>query len=83
MAKVVGIRFRNTGKTYYFDPDNKEIEVGTGVIVETAQGVEYGVTSVATKIIPEDQIVAPLKKILRVATPNDNKKLAENKEKEI
>ena len=82
MAKVVGIRFRNTGKTYYFDPDNKYIEVGTGVIVETAQGVEYGTASVATKIIPEEQIVAPLKKIVRVATPQDDKKLEENKEKE-
>ncbi len=83
MAKVVGIRFRNTGKTYYFDPDNKEIAVGTGVIVETAQGVEYGVASIATKIIPNEQIVAPLKKILRVATQNDDKKLEENKQKEI
>ncbi|MBE7092009.1 MAG: stage 0 sporulation protein [Clostridiales bacterium] len=82
MAQVVGIRFRNTGKTYYFNPDGKQIEVGTGVIVETAQGVEYGVTSVATKLIPEDQIVAPLKKILRVATQQDNKKLEENVEKE-
>ena len=83
MAKVVGIQFRNTGKTYYFDPDNKEIAVGTGVIVETAQGVEYGVASIATKIIPEEQIVAPLKKILRVATENDDRKLEENKKKEI
>lgn len=82
MAQVVGIRFRNTGKTYYFDPSGKQIEVGTGVIVETAQGVEYGVTSVATKLIPEDQVVAPLKKILRVATPQDDKKLHENAEKE-
>lgn len=82
MAQVVGIRFRNTGKTYYFDPNGQQIEAGTGVIVETAQGVEYGVTSVATKLIPEDQVVAPLKKILRIATPQDNKKLQENIEKE-
>ena len=78
MAQVVGIRFRNTGKTYYFDPNKKQIEVGTGVIVETAQGVEYGVASVATKLIPEDQIVAPLKPILRIATEQDNKKLQDN-----
>ena len=82
MAQVVGIRFRNTGKTYYFDPNKQQIEAGTGVIVKTAQGVEYGVTSVATKLIPEDQVVAPLKKILRIATPQDNKKLQENIEKE-
>ncbi|MBR6766126.1 MAG: stage 0 sporulation family protein [Clostridia bacterium] len=82
MAQVVGIRFRNAGKTYYFDPDGKDIEVGTGVIVETAQGVEYGDVSVRTKLIPEDQVVAPLKKILRIATTNDKKKLEENKQKE-
>ena len=82
MAKVVGIRFRNSGKTYYFDPDGKNIAVGTGIIVETAQGVEYGVASVATKDIPEDQVVAPLKKIVRIATESDDKKLKENKQKE-
>ncbi|MBR2861688.1 MAG: stage 0 sporulation family protein [Clostridia bacterium] len=82
MAKVVGIRFRNTGKTYYFDPDNKEIQLGQGVIVETAQGVEYGSTTIATKDIPPEQIVAPLKKIIRVATEADEKKLKENKGKE-
>jgi len=48
MAKIVGIRFRNTGKTYYFDPDNKFIQIGTGVIVSTAQGVEYGTVAIAT-----------------------------------
>jgi cell fate regulator YaaT (PSP1 superfamily) len=82
MAQVVGIRFRNTGKTYYFDPNGADIQVGTGVIVETAQGVEYGNVSVRTKLIPEDQVVAPLKKILRVATPQDDKKLTENRQKE-
>ncbi len=82
MAKVVGIRFRNTGKTYYFDPDGKEIAFGAGVIVETAQGVEYGEVSIATKDIPHDQIVAPLKKIMRIATVADKKKLEENKQKE-
>lgn len=82
MAQVVGIRFRNTGKTYYFDPNGENIGLGCGVIVETAQGVEYGKATIATKNIPNEQIVAPLKKIVRVATEADEKKLAENEAKE-
>lgn len=83
MAKIVGIRFRNTGKTYYFDPGDEEIAVNTGIIVETAQGVEYGVSSVETKEVPDTQIVAPLKKIIRIATVADKRKLEENKAKEL
>ncbi len=83
MAKIVGIRFRNTGKTYYFDPGDEEIAVNTGIIVETAQGVEYGVSSVETKEVPDTQIVAPLKKIIRIATAADKRKLEENKAKEL
>lgn len=82
MAKIVGIRFRNTGKTYYFDPDNKNISIGTGIIVETSQGVEYGVATVATKDVPEEQIVAPLKKIIRIATAADKRRLEDNQAKE-
>lgn len=82
MAKIVGIRFRNTGKTYYFDPGDEEIAVNTGIIVETAQGVEYGVSSVETKEVPDTQIVAPLKKIIRIATVADKRKLEENRAKE-
>lgn len=82
MTKIVGVRFRGAGKTYYFDPAGKDIPLGAGVIVETAQGVEYGEVSIATKAVPPQQVVAPLKPIVRVATENDNKKLAENKQKE-
>ncbi len=82
MAKIVGIRFRNTGKTYYFDPCDKEISVGQGVIVETAESVEYGVVTIATKEVSQQQIVAPLKKIMRIATEQDMRKLEENREKE-
>ncbi len=82
MAKIVGVRFRGTGKTYYFDPDDKVISVGEGVIVETAQGVEFGDVTIATKVVPPEQIVAPLKKIKRIATRQDKKKLEENREKE-
>lgn len=82
MAKVIGVRFRNTGKMYYFDPCEMQIDAGEGVIVETAQGVEYGNVTVGTKDVPPEQIVAPLKKIIRVATPADKKKLEENRAKE-
>ena len=82
MEKVIGVRFRNTGKTYYFDPCGMQIEAGEGVIVETAQGVEYGNVTIGTKDVPPEQIVAPLKKIIRVATPADKKKLEENRAKE-
>jgi len=83
MAKIVGIRFRNTGKTYYFDPDNKFIQIGTGVIVSTAQGVEYGTVAIATRNVDDSEIVAPLKKIIRIATEADGKKLEENRQKEL
>ncbi|MBP5661828.1 MAG: stage 0 sporulation family protein [Clostridia bacterium] len=82
MAKVIGVRFRNTGKSYYFDPDGKEISVGTDVIVETAQGQEIGRVTMAVKEVNEEQIVAPLKKVVRVATRADERKAEENAEKE-
>ena len=82
MAKVIGVRFRNTGKSYYFDPDGKDISVGTDVIVETAQGMELGRVTMAVKDVPEEQIVSPLKKVLRVATRADERKAEENAEKE-
>lgn len=82
MAKIIGVRFRNTGKTYYFDPGDKNIAAGVGVIVETAQGMEYGDVTIGTKDVPPEQIVAPLKKIIRLATPADKKKLEENQAKE-
>lgn len=82
MAKIVGVRFRNAGKTYYFDPDDQVIEIGQGVIVETAQGVEFGDVAIPTRNVPAEQIVAPLKKIKRIATDDDIKKLKENRQKE-
>lgn len=82
MAKVIGVRFRNAGKSYYFDPDGKEYSVGENVIVETAQGLEIGKVSMAVKEINEEQIVSPLKKVVRAATKADERKAEENTEKE-
>lgn len=79
---VVGIRFKKAGKIYYFDPDNIELMVNDGAIVETTRGVEYGKVVQPPKVVGEEQVVAPLKKVIRKATPEDDAKLAENKRKE-
>lgn len=72
MPKVVGIRFEKTPKTYYFDAGNDIFKIGDGVVVETARGVEYGFVSMLPKEISDDEVVAPLKPIIRVATPKDD-----------
>lgn len=82
MANIIGIRFKKPGKIYFFDPDGIEIEQGKHVIVETAMGKEYGEVAIANRIIPDDKLVKPLKKIIRVATNKDRKQHEENKEKE-
>lgn len=82
MVKVVGVRFRNAGKIYYFAPGNQSMELGMHVIVETARGVEYGTVLIAPREIGEESIVQPLKPVIRVATPEDDKTEAKNKAKE-
>lgn len=82
MTEVIGVRFKEVGKVYYFDPDNTKLSVGDRVIVETARGVECGEVAMANRMINDNAIVQPLKKLLRVATEEDLKKLEENKEKE-
>ena len=82
MVTVIGVRFRKAGKIYYFSPNEYEIKVGDNVIVETARGVEYGKVVIASKQIEEDEIVSPLKEVIRVATPEDDEKEQANKEKE-
>lgn len=79
---VVGIRFKKAGKIYYFDPDNIELAVNDGAIVETTRGVEYGKVVQPLKVVDEGEVVAPLKKVIRKATPEDDAKLAANKIKE-
>ncbi|QXM06879.1 PSP1 domain-containing protein [Crassaminicella indica] len=82
MVTVVGVRFKKAGKIYYFDPDEISIEKGQNVIVETARGIEFGEVVVGPKEIEEDDIVAPLKKVLRVATLEDEIQNKQNIEKE-
>lgn len=83
MIKVVGVRFRKAGKIYYFDPENREMERGTHVIVETARGVEFGTVMIPPRDVTDDSVVQPLKPVLRVATEADEKQEQKNKEKEV
>lgn len=81
MINVIGVRFRRAGKIYYFDPAGYEIESGQNVIVETARGIEYGSVVLGSRHIKEEEIVSPLKSVIRVATDEDNDVSKENKEK--
>ena len=78
MAIIVGVKFRNTNKIYYFDPAGIEFSEGDGVIVETARGLEYGTVSIPNRDVEEKEIVSPLKSVVRKATPDDDKKLEKN-----
>ena len=82
MVKVVGIRFKSAGKIYYFDPGDFDIEQNSDVIVETARGVEFGQVVISPREVPEEDIVAPLKKVIRVATEEDKKHAEDNRKKE-
>lgn len=82
MIKVIGVRFRPVGKVYYFDPKELKVAVGDHVIVETARGVEYGTVMISEKEITDDQVVSPLKPVIRIATKEDDGHEAENKIKE-
>ncbi|MFQ9934170.1 MAG: stage 0 sporulation family protein [Lachnospiraceae bacterium] len=82
MVKIIGVRFRKAGKIYFFSPLDFEIEVGNHVIVETARGVEYGNVVLGPKEVDESKVIQPLKPVIRVATPEDDRTEEENKEKE-
>ena len=71
MPKIVGVRFKDIGKIYYFSPNDIEFEVGDGVIVETVRGVEFGKVALAVREVDESQLVSPLKPVIRKATEKD------------
>ncbi len=81
MSSVVGIRFKDRGKVYYFDPMGLPLSVGDSVLVETVRGVEMGSLVMGPKEIPEDKLVLPLKQVIRVATPEDMQVNETNKQK--
>ena len=82
MIKVVGVKFKDTGKTYYFDPGNLTISRGQGLIVETAKGLEYGIAQYPVKEIEDKEIISPLKPVKRIATEQDVRTVEENRIKE-
>lgn len=82
MTKVIGVRFRTAGKIYFFAPGKYEISQGDYVIVETARGVEYGRVVSAPKEVEDEEVVQPLKPVIRVANEQDKKTVEKNREKE-
>ena len=82
MAKVVGVKFRNTSKVYYFSGKaGEEYKENDGVIVETAKGEEYGTVVFGEKEVSDDSVVSPLKPIIRKTTEKDEKIMRENEKK--
>ncbi len=82
MTNIVGIRFKNTGKLYYFDSAGFTLEKGSHAVVETSRGLECGEVAMANRDVADEEIVAPLRRVVRPATPDDIKRAAENAERE-
>lgn len=82
MAQIIGVKFRNTGKIYYFAPKAEEYRKGNGVIVETARGVEYAIVAIERKEVDDSEIVQPLKSVIRKATEKDIERHKQNLKKE-
>ncbi len=83
MAEVIGVRFKEVGKVYYFDPDGQELKKGDKVIVETVRGIECGEVAMDNREINDEEIVRPLKKLIRIATQKDIDQFILNKKKEV
>ncbi|MGM8365504.1 PSP1 domain-containing protein [Virgibacillus sp. W0181] len=81
MIEVIGVRFKKAGKIYYFDPADHNISLNDYVIVETVRGVEFGKVVIANRQVDEEDVVLPLKKVIRIATEQDKHDVAENQEK--
>ena len=82
MAEVIGVRFKEVGKVYYFDPQGNKLRSGDMVIVETARGLECGEVALANKTVDDESITHPLRPLTRVATEKDLTRLAENRVQE-
>ncbi|MCD8090569.1 MAG: stage 0 sporulation family protein [Clostridiales bacterium] len=82
MVTIIGVRFKKAGRIYYFDPDGEQLCCGQGVIVETIRGVEYGTVVIANRLMEDDDVVKPVKKIIRTATEKDEEVLKYNRERE-
>lgn len=82
MAEVIGVRFKDVGKVYYFAPGEHNLSIGDMVIVETARGIECGTVALENKQVDDDSLSSPLKPLIRIATPDDLNHLEENKLRE-
>lgn len=82
MTKVISVKFKENGRSYYFDPNGLDLRIGQKVIVETANGLAFGTVSEAETEVETEKIVSELKKAVRLATEKDLKQLEENKKKE-
>ena len=82
MTQVISVKFKDSGKNYYFSPDGKTYNSGDNVIVETANGLAFGMVAEGNHEVEDDRVVPPLKKALRTATEKDIQRLDENKAKE-
>lgn len=82
MASVIGVRFKNAGKLYYFDPGSLWPTAGDAVIVDTVRGMEYGEVVTGVREVNDDLITPPLKPVIRIATPEDAQHQQENEQKE-
>lgn len=82
MIEIIGVRFKKAGKLYYFDPDGMQMEEGSHAIVETVRGVEYGTVIKSNTLVDESEVIQPLKKVIRKATPEDDDSEAQNRLRE-
>ena len=82
MTKIVGIRFRTAGKIYYFDPADFDLDMAMHVIVETARGIEFGTVVTGPKEVKDEEVMQPLKSVIRIATEEDKRAEEKNREKE-
>ncbi|MDE7122147.1 MAG: stage 0 sporulation protein, partial [Oscillospiraceae bacterium] len=82
MIEIVGVRFENSNKVYYFDPKNFTLAIGTKVIVETTKGIDWGTVTFPNRKIPEESVVSPLRAIIRIMNKEDFQKLEANRQKE-
>ncbi|GAA0503917.1 stage 0 sporulation family protein [Salinibacillus aidingensis] len=81
MVEVIGVRFKQAGKIYYFDPNGLPLTTDNYVIVETARGIEFGKVVIAPRQVDEEDVVLPLKRVIRVADDKDKVTVLENKDK--
>jgi len=82
MTEIIGVRFKDVGKVYYFAPNGCKTKVGDHVVVETARGLECGEVAIANRLVEEDSLFSPLKPVIRMASAQDLKTIEENRKKE-